>query len=389
MSLTTLHSYALLLTAAVLLAITCQADTVILRDGTIREGRILNEDDHSITIEVKFGSLLGKVRIQRSEIASIKRKALKADPVSVEAQKLQAVAEAQIGKGAQEAEAWVKLGDYYASKEGFSSKAKDAYKRALTAEPEHAAAHGRLGHVKTKNGWQALDDERRARGLVPLDKVWVKPEERAWLIDRKHQQDTDDLRIGPRKDDAFARKDIEQQLKIKQAEVEYQRREQLRLQNGESLLSRYGYYLPSGNGWYIGSGETPYYAEGVGLSSGDSEFFVGRIGSGKPYYRYRDYPLVGGQGTSHPTNYSHSRHTHRNGFSPGVVYRNNNFSLGFGTNFGGYGYRGYRGYGYGNSGYGYGSGFGFNIRGGSGNFNYNLNFGGFSRRSSRSSYSGF
>jgi hypothetical protein len=232
-------------------------------------------------------------------------------------------------------------------------------------------AHQRLGHVKTDRGWQAVNDERRRRGLVPLDDIWVRPAERAWLIDRRHEKQTDDLRIGPRSDDPFTKKDVEEKLRLKKAQEEYEERERLRLRHGESLLSRYGYYLPYGDAVYIGSGRTPYYADGVGIAYGNSDFFVGNVGSG--YYPYRRYPhyRYGRYGYARPYGYAH-------GFSPGVVYRGKNSSFAIGTNFGGGGY----GWGYPYGGYGWG----INISGGNKKFRYNLNWGG---SGARSSYRGF
>lgn len=352
--------------ALALIASTVLADTITLNDGTVREGRIVTEDESGIVMEVVFGSLRGRVRIPKSDISSVKREALPKKPALTQAERLRS--EARKLKGSAAAEAWVRLGDHYASLKGYSSESKAAYREALKADPEHADAHKRLGHTKTEKGWRAVDDERRKRGLVPLDDLWVKPAERAWLIDRRHDKETDDLRIGPRKEDRFTKKELEDQLRLKKAEEEYEERERLRLKYGESLLSRYGYFLPAGDTFYIGSANTPYYADGVGIAYGDSDFFVGHVGSGyHPYHRYRSYRRC-----ANPYGYGY-----RYGFSPGIVYRDKNFSFGFGTNFGGYGYP-YGGYGY-----------GFRISGGNKNFKYNLNWGGFSGRSSYRGYSGF
>jgi hypothetical protein len=280
----------------------------------------------------------------------------------------------------------VKLGDLYSGKLGYSAQAREAYEKAIQADPENAAARARVGHVKTAGGWQKVEDERRDRGLVPLGEVWVRPDERSWLIDRRHEQEVEELRIGPRRDDAFTRLEIEKALALKKAEEEAARRERLRLAYGESLLSRYGYYV-TGDGIYIGSGWTPYWVDGVGLSTLDSEFFVGRIGSG--YWQdWGCYPWLpcwrsghGGHGQGHGGGHGHGGpeggHGHGGGpggghggcqhppwFSPG--FRWGNFS--FGTNLNPYGN------------YPFGAwcspGSGIHIQGGSGSFRYNVNLGG-------------
>ena len=49
---------------------TVRADAVTLKDGTVREGKIVKEDEGGVVMEVVFGTLRGRVRIPRSEIAS-------------------------------------------------------------------------------------------------------------------------------------------------------------------------------------------------------------------------------------------------------------------------------------------------------------------------------
>lgn len=368
-----------------------RADTLTLKDGTVREGTILRQDAEGVTFEVKVGSMKGAVHIPKNEIAKIERKALPADTVETEAAALRDAAEKKTG--AEAADAWVKLGDFYAERSGYSNPAQEAYKKALATDPENAKAHQRLGHVKTEKGWQAVDEEKRAKGLVQLDNVWVRPAERAWLIDKKdkadkqEQSDADDLRIAPRKpaDDKFTKAELEKMLKMRQIEEELARREGLRVQHGESFLQRYGYY-GDGNGVYIGPGQTPVVVDGVGIGSGNSEFFVGNVSSGYfPYYsgynggyysgNYGGWNGFNGANAVYSNNGNVSRQFRRNfGYSPGFV--SGNFA--FGTNF----HSGYGGYG------GFG-GFGINLSGGSKNFRYNIGIGGFSGSSYSSGFSGF
>lgn len=384
--------------SAVLAGGVARADTVTLTDGTVREGTVVEEDATTVTLEVRLGSMKGRVVIERSRIRSIERKDLAPDPVEAGAVALRADARGKQGREA--ADAWVKLGDYYASKVGFTSEAQAAYVNAVAADPDHEAARKRLGHVKTDQGWQALDAERRAQGLVPLDdELWVRPAERAWIIDQRRDAG-DDLSIAPRKDepDKITQRDIEAALRQKRAEQAYRERDRLRLEYGESLLSRYGYFAP-GDGWYIGgSGYTPYYVDGVGIASGDDSFFVGTVGT-DPYYRGRRYYGPGyGYGSGSGFVYSGggrgnaaSNFRRSFGYSPGIVA--GNFAFGtnlsnFGPYYGGYGYGGYGGYGSGYSSGTYGS-YGIHLNGGSKKFNYSINIGGFGGSSSFGSSSGF
>jgi len=192
---------------------------------------------------------------------------------------------------------------------------------------------------------------------VPLDDVWVKPAERAWLIDKRHAEETEDLRIGARKEQPFLPADVEKELKLKRAEEELAERVRPRLDFGQSLLSRYGYYLPNDDGFYIGSGRAPYYADGVGLSYGDASVFSGTLGAG--CFPYDDgYSRYGGF-RNYPGYASY-------GFSPGILYRSRHFNFGFGSGLSDCGYYG--------SSY---SGFGFSFSGGSNRFRFRGRFGGF------------
>ncbi|MCW8130620.1 MAG: hypothetical protein KIS92_09745 [Planctomycetota bacterium] len=367
----------LLVGAALLLAGTARADTVTLRDGTVKEGVILRQDADGVTLEMRIGSLKGAVHIPQADIRKIERKPLPEDPTEAAAAKLRAEAEAKTG--AEAAAAWVKLGDFYADRAGYSNLAHEAWRKAVAADPDHAEARKRLGHVKTESGWQAVDDERRARGLVKLeDDVWVKPAERAWLIDRKDKQDAEDgLRIGPKRaEDKFTKAEVEKLLKMRQIQEELARREELRVQHGESLLQRYGYY-GDGGGFFVGPGYTPVYADGVGIASGDSEFFVGTVSS-YPYYNYsggyygghrRGWGYGGANAGYWDSGNAGSNFRRSYGYSPGFVYKNFAFGTNFNSGFGGYG--GYSSYS------GYSSGFGVNLSGGNKSFRYNVGIGGF------------
>jgi hypothetical protein len=311
---------------------------------------------------MRLGGLKATLVIPRGDIRTIEVKTLPPDPVEVEAVKLRRSTEGL--KGAEAADAWVKLGDLYARHLGYSSQARAAYEKAIEADPDHARARHNLGHVKTEKGWTKPEDEQRDRGLVPLGEAWVKPDERTWLIDRRSGEAPAEMSIAPRQADAFSKADIEKALALKNAEEEALRRERLRLAYGESLLGRYGYYADGPGPYYIGSGATPVWYDGVGYSTPDGEFFVGTVGTG---WDARESWRGGGQHGHRP-----GPDGGRSGYSPG--FRSGNFS--FGTNFNG-------------GGGGYGSGWNMNLHGGSKNFRYNINLGGFSGGSSWSNSTGW
>ncbi|MCZ7647560.1 MAG: hypothetical protein M5U26_20270 [Planctomycetota bacterium] len=432
-----------LVLAAALASAGARADTVTLTDGSVREGTVIHEDQAAVTLEMRVGGMRGRVVIPRHEIASIKKEALPADPVETQAAKLRQAAEALDGAAA--GRAYVALGDHYAERLGYSAQAREAYAKALQADPENADARKILGYVKTPAGWEAVDDERRARGLVPLGEGWVKPGERAWMIDRRHQEETGELKIGPRQEPAFSEAEIQRRLNELKAAEAYR---EAGLRGGEQVLARNGFY-DFGDEFYIGSSYAPYYVDGVGIRYGNGEAFFGTVGYDPYSYAYPYHggyaprraavpyalapasssgsnasPNVGsyaglkyaGYGYGYPDG-SYNRHApaysgyyvnpsytygrdaaaaanfkHRFGYSPGIVYSNKNSSFAFGTNFGGGYYGGhYGGYGYGGyGGYsGYGGGYGLYFSGGSKNFKYSVGIGGFSGGYSSGGFSGF
>lgn len=335
---------------AALLAGVCgiaYADTVTLTDGSVREGTVVKEDAEHVTLEVRVGGMRGRVTIPRHEVAAIRKSAPAEDLVEAQAAKLRAAAEALTGAGA--GDAWVALGDFYAERTGYSVQARAAYERAIEAHTDHATARKALGYTKTAAGWEALDSERRARGLVPLGEAWVKPAERAWIIDRRHEEETEELRIGPRRADAFTQDEVQRRLdELREAERFAQR--QASLQAGEDLLSRYGYF-GFDDGLYIGNAYAPYYVDGVGISYGDSSAFFGTVGYGYPLagypvgygygygpYVYADphYTLQGGPRTGSAESFRAQEFYRTYGYYPGVTAGTGSVSVTGGTLFSSY-----------------------------------------------------
>lgn len=60
---------------------------------------------------------------------------------------------------------------------GRADEARALATTALELDPEHAAAHGVLGHVRHEGRWMTPDDAQRARGLERHGERWYTPEE--------------------------------------------------------------------------------------------------------------------------------------------------------------------------------------------------------------------
>jgi hypothetical protein len=283
LAVTVLFFFAVLIPAAF-------ADLVTLTDGTVREGEIVAEDAASVTLEMRIGALRGRLHLPRNEILKIEKRPLPPDPVETEAAALKASAKKK--QGAEAAEAWAAVGEHYSRHSGYSAPAKEAFLQALRADPENAAAHKALGHIRTAEGWKDAAAENRAKGLVPLsEKVWLKPEERAKVIDQAAGAQLElysGVSIGRRTEEKKqSAEELRRLLELKLAEEEQDRKAIANLERGEELLRRLASERTAN---YV---VRPVYAvDGVGFASGSSSMFVGRVEpmaieyTGYPWGRY-------------------------------------------------------------------------------------------------------
>jgi hypothetical protein len=79
---------------------------------------------------------------------------------------------------------WAALGEW-ARGQDLSAKSREAFERALAADPTNAAAHRGLGHVLVDGQWLTAEEANRARGLVLFEGSWISPEERKALLDER------------------------------------------------------------------------------------------------------------------------------------------------------------------------------------------------------------
>jgi tetratricopeptide (TPR) repeat protein len=95
---------------------------------------------------------------------------------------------------AADANAWTALGEW-ASAQGLSSQARQAYNRALAASPSDPQANSALGNVQVNGQWLSGDESYRAKGYVKFEGEWMTPteheailRERAAEADQEHRR---------------------------------------------------------------------------------------------------------------------------------------------------------------------------------------------------------
>jgi len=133
---------------AAFLVLTCcaTADVVYLKDNTQVEGRIVEENEDEVAIEVQQGDLKAIRRIKRSEISKIeKRKTPQEEYV-----------EALSSLPMDDAKGFYELGKWCKEK-GMLEEAKLAFMKALEIDPGFDEAGKELGWVCVSGVWQSID----------------------------------------------------------------------------------------------------------------------------------------------------------------------------------------------------------------------------------------
>ncbi|HPD15320.1 MAG TPA: hypothetical protein PLE19_10235 [Planctomycetota bacterium] len=139
------HCVCLAVLACGLLA---RADLVHLADGTTREGRVLEQNEREIVLEVGQGGVTLAVRLPRSQVVRIEEKA--APGAVVMAEYVARLSEALKSKNADH---WLALGLWCRERPGFRDKADEALRRALELDPNHVQTRLLLGHVRVNDAW--------------------------------------------------------------------------------------------------------------------------------------------------------------------------------------------------------------------------------------------
>lgn len=149
-------------TVAVLLTVVAAlaaADVIHMADGTRREGRIVETTPTEVVLDVGLGSMSLRVRVARADIARIERKASTNDLLTAEY--VAGLAKARRGN----ADDWHALGAWCTSQRVLKAQARQAYQQAIALDPDHAAAHTALGHVKLDDTW--MTRQQAIRILAP------------------------------------------------------------------------------------------------------------------------------------------------------------------------------------------------------------------------------
>jgi hypothetical protein len=146
--------------AAVLLLLPslARADEVFLKGGAKFTGRIESQTDTMVTVNIGDGV----VGVPMTRVDKIVKGRSQLDEYEERAKAL----------GPQDANGWRTLGRW-ASHQGLSAQAREAYQKVLLLQPDDSEARGALGYVQLDGRWVTEEESYKARGYVQVGGEWM------------------------------------------------------------------------------------------------------------------------------------------------------------------------------------------------------------------------
>jgi hypothetical protein len=136
------------------------ADEVHIKGGAVFTGRIVDQTDTMVTIDIGDG----QIGLPMTRVDSIVKKRSPLDDYDERAAALKA----------NDANGWRDLGRW-ASHQGLSVQSRQAYQKVLDVVPDDPEARGALGFVLYNGRWMTEDESYQARGYVKVDGEWMTP----------------------------------------------------------------------------------------------------------------------------------------------------------------------------------------------------------------------
>ena len=157
----------------VLLPAALSADDVFLKGAGQITGRIVARSATSVEVDVGAGS----VTVPLAQVERIQEGRCALDEYHERAQAL----------AASDRAGWLALGRW-ASQQGLSKQAEEAYRRVLAIAPDDPDANQALGKVRLGDRWVSEEESYRARGYVELEGEWITPAEHAAILQAREAE---------------------------------------------------------------------------------------------------------------------------------------------------------------------------------------------------------
>lgn len=211
---------------ACVLAVPAAADEVLLKSGGRLSGRVVLRSDTTITVDIGAG----RISVPISSVVRIEEGRSAFEEYEARA----------AGLGAGDVAGWLELAAW-ASAQGLSTQARQAYERVLAVAPNDPNANEALGRVQLGGRWVSEEESYRARGYVQHAGEWMTPAEQQALLREEAAAAADRAR---READA----------RVREAEARAQEAEQ-RAREAEARQADEG--LPVWYGWGAGPSVWP------------------------------------------------------------------------------------------------------------------------------------
>ena len=144
-----------------------RADVVYLTSGGKLEGRIVEQTESSIEVDIGAGSLT----FPMSSVERIEEGRSQLDDYDERVQ----------GLADNDRDGWLELAQW-ASSVGLGTQSLRAYEHVLTLDPRNPEANRALGRVEVDGRWMTEDEAYRARGYVMFEGQWMTPAEQESIL---------------------------------------------------------------------------------------------------------------------------------------------------------------------------------------------------------------
>jgi len=143
------------------------ADVVFIKGGGKLEGRIVEQTESSVEVDIGAGTLT-------FPMSSVERIEEGRSPLDDYDERVRGLAE-------NDRDGWLELARW-ASGVGLGTQSLRAYEHVLTLDPKNPEANQALGRVEVDGRWMTEDEAYRARGYVMFEGQWMTPAEQESIL---------------------------------------------------------------------------------------------------------------------------------------------------------------------------------------------------------------
>jgi hypothetical protein len=146
------------------------ADEVHLRGGGRLTGEVVEETAENVTVDIGAG----KMTVRKSTVVRIERSASPLQEYRANAASL----------APEDLEGWRKLARW-ASDQGLSTQAREAWTQVTALVPDDPDANRGLGLVQHDGRWMTEEESYRAQGFVDFEGEWMMPAEKQAILEER------------------------------------------------------------------------------------------------------------------------------------------------------------------------------------------------------------